>query len=345
MDNTTLMDKSVSKPAHPKERTATAGQDAPTLLYIFKSMRPRQWPKNALLFLPLLFTLRQYWQPFTPTMWQFLALTLGAFFVFCLISGLVYIINDLVDVEKDRYHPRKRLRPIASGKLGQREAIFGAVGIFVLGAFGALMLDQLGRTVPYAAGEAQVPTPIPFTLVAVVYLVLQIGYSFYLKHIVIVDVFAIAAGFLLRVVAGAAIIQVPISPWLYLVMILGALFIGFSKRRNELVVLEGNAASHRAILKEYTTELLDEMISVTTACTVIAYSLYTFTAENLPRNHAMMATIPIVLYGIFRYLYLIHVRNEGGSPEELLLRDYPLLASVILYGLTVAVILFVFGHS
>jgi 4-hydroxybenzoate polyprenyltransferase len=297
-----------------------------------------------MLFLPLIFTIRQYWQPFTPTMWDFVALTLGGFLVFCVLSGVVYIINDLADVEQDRYHPRKRTRPIASGALSQRNAALGAVIAFVLALAGALVLDHFAQAAPFPDGTAVFPTPFPFTLVALGYLGLQVGYSFYLKHLVIIDVFSISAGFLLRVVAGAVVIQVPISPWLYIVTILGALFIGFSKRRNELIVLEGAAANHRAILKEYTPELLDEMISVTTASTVIAYSLYTFTAENLPKNHAMMVTIPFLLYGIFRYLYLIHVKNEGGSPEELLLRDRPLLATVVLWGIAVVAILYFFGH-
>jgi uncharacterized membrane protein HdeD (DUF308 family) len=141
------------------------------------------------------------------------------------------------------------------------------------------------------------------------------------------------------------VIQVPISPWLYVLTTTLSLFIGFAKRRNELVVLEDDAKNHRAILEEYSPELLDQMISVTLACTVIAYSLYTFTAESLPRNHAMMLTIPFVLYGIFRYLYLIHIRNEGGSPEEALLGDRPLLLSVVLWGLSVVAILYVFGRS
>ncbi len=336
------MDKSISKSVT-ESQTATVRRSA--LRYILKSMRPRQWPKNGMLFLPLLFTIRQYWNPFTSEMWRFLALTFAGFAIFCLFSGVVYIINDLVDVEKDRLHPRKRLRPIASGKLSKRDAILGGVVVFALAALAALILDTVSQSFPHPAGREVFPTPFPFTLIALGYLVLQIAYSFYLKHFVIIDVFSIAAGFLLRAIAGAAVIQVPISPWLYIVTILGALFIAFCKRRNELLVLEDAAASHRAILKEYTPDLLDQMISVTTACTVIAYSLYTFTAENLPKNHAMMATIPFVLYGIFRYLYLIHIKNEGGSPEELLLRDRPLLATVILYGITVAAILYFFGRT
>lgn len=312
--------------------------------YLFKSMRPRQWSKNAVLFVPLLFTYRQYWRLFTPEMWSFLSLTLAGFFLFCLFSGVVYVVNDLVDVERDRCHPRKRLRPIASGKLSRRDAIAGAGAVFAVATVGSLVLDGLSQSSLDPGATPVFPFPFPFTLVALGYLALQFSYSFYLKRIVLIDVFAIAAGFLLRAVAGGAVIQVPISPWLYVVLILGALFLGFAKRRNELLLLEENASDHRAVLREYTPELLDEMISVATASTIIAYSLYTFTAENLPRNHAMMLTIPFVLYGMFRYLYLIHVKNEGGSPEELFLKDRPLLLTIFAYGVSVIAILYLFGR-
>jgi 4-hydroxybenzoate polyprenyltransferase len=309
-------------------------------------MRPRQWSKNLLfVFVPFLFTLRQYWDPFTEQMWRFLGLTIGAVVVFSLASGLVYLVNDLVDVEKDRAHPRKRLRPIASGALSESAARGAVVVMLLLTLAGAIALDGISARQAYPAGAPVFPFAYPFTVITVSYLVLQVAYSFYLKNVVILDVFSIAAGFVLRTVAGAAVIQVPISPWLYVLTTLASLFLGFAKRRNELVLLEGDAASHRAILREYTTTLLDEMIAVTTACIVIVYSLYTFTAENLPPNHAMMLTIPFVLYVIFRYLYLIHIRNEGGSPEEVLLHDRPLLVALILYALTVAGILLVFGRE
>jgi 4-hydroxybenzoate polyprenyltransferase len=314
------------------------------LTSVLKSMRPRQWSKNLALFVPLLFTIRQYWRPFTPAMWEFITLTVAGFLIFCLLSGIVYIINDLVDLEKDRAHPRKRLRPIASGTLSRSAAIAAVVVLVSIAIGGSLLLDAYAQSFPYPAGAPVFPFADPFTLIGLSYLVLQVAYSFYLKHVVIVDIFAIASGFVLRVVAGAAVIQVPISPWLYVITILLSLFLGFSKRRNELVVLEAAAVQHRAILREYTPVLLDEMIAVTTASTVIAYSLYTFTAENLPTNHSMMLTIPFVLYGIFRYLYLIHVKNEGGSPEEMLLRDRPLTVAVILWGFAVVAILYIFGR-
>ncbi len=314
------------------------------LRLIIQEMRPRQWSKNLFVFLPMLFTLRQYWRPLGETMWVFLMLTVGAFVVFCLASGFVYFVNDLVDVDKDRAHPRKRTRPIASGALPERVARPTAVVILLLTLVGAVALDIYSQQFPYPAGAPIFPFPSAFTGVTITYLVLQVAYSFYLKNIVIIDVFCIAAGFVLRAVAGAAIIQVPISPWLYVLTTLLSLFIGFAKRRNELVILEENAKNHRAILEEYSRQLLDHMISVTMACTAIAYSLYTFTAENLPRNHAMMLTIPFALYGIFRYMYLIYIKNEGGSPEEALLRDRPLLIDAILWGIAVVAILYIFGR-
>lgn len=275
-------------------------------------------------------------------MWVFLGLTIGAFIVFCFASGFVYFVNDLADVEKDRAHPTKKNRPIASGALPERVARISIVALLLITLIGAIALDLFSQQFPYPAGVPIFPFPFAFTVITIVYLVLQVAYSFSLKHIVIIDVFCIAVGFVLRTVAGAAIIQVPISPWLYVLTTMLSLFIGFAKRRNEIMILEGDAKNHRAILEEYSAELLDQMIAVTLACTVIAYSLYTFTAENLPKNHAMMLTIPFVLYGIFRYLYLIHIKNEGGSPEEALLGDRPLLLSVVLWGAAVVVILYVY---
>lgn len=314
------------------------------LKLILKEMRPRQWPKNFFVFLPLIFTVRQYWRPFTDTMWEFFGLMLGAFIVFCFASGFVYFVNDLVDVEKDRAHPRKRTRPIASGELPENVARVTAVILLGITLAGAIVLDTFSQTFPYPAGEPIFPVPYAFTIVTVSYLLLQIAYSFYLKNIVIIDVFCIAGGFVLRAVAGAAIIQVPISPWLYVLTTLLSLFIGFAKRRNEIVILEDNAKNHRAILQEYSPQMLDQMIAITMACTAIAYFLYTFTAENLPKNHSMMLTIPFALYGIFRYMYLIYIKNEGGSPEEALLRDRPLLIDAILWGLAVVLILYFNGR-
>ncbi len=297
------------------------------LVHLIKTMRPRQWTKNLIIYLPFVFTLRQYWQPFSREMYVMFATATLAFILFCVISGIIYLINDLVDIEKDRQHPRKRNRPLASGALTPSQAI---------GAIIVLLIVVL----PLSFG-----LNVWFGIVAAIYLGTMLTYSFVLKNLVIIDVFSLAAGLVLRAIAGAAAIQVPASPWLYVCTVLLALFIGFSKRRHELVLLEDDASKHRLILKEYTPELLDEMIAVTTASFVMAYSLYTFSAENLPKNHAMMLTIPFALYVVFRLLYLVHVKNEGGSPEEMVLRDRPLFVAILVWGLVSAGILYFFGRG
>jgi 4-hydroxybenzoate polyprenyltransferase len=230
-----------------------------------------------------------------------------------------------VDIEKDRQHPRKRLRPLPAGTLSP-----GVAGA----AAGALILVSFPLALWLNRG---------FALILLGYLLLNIAYSFYLKHLVIIDVLVIAAGFLLRVAGGVAVVGVErFSPWLYLVVTLGALFLGFGKRRHELLLLDDDADTHRAILAEYTVPFLDQLIGLVTSTMVIAYSLYTFSAPNLPDNHAMMLTIPFVLYGLFRYLYLIHVKKEGGAPEELLLSDKPLLATGVLWVLAVVLVLYTY---
>lgn len=297
------------------------------LLNLLKTMRPRQWTKNLLIYLAFVFTLRQYWQPFSVEMYRFFAITTAAVVLFCLLSSVIYLVNDLVDMDNDRNHPTKRFRPLASGALKRREAIGAVVVLIIIAVPLSFLID------------------LRFGLVAIVYLVMMLLYSFVLKNIVIIDVFTLASGYVLRVVAGAFAINVPASAWLYVCTMLLSLFIGFSKRRHELVLLEGNATHHRQILKEYNTEVLDEMIAVTTASFVMAYSLYTFSAPNLPKNHEMMLTIPFAIYIVFRLLYLVHVKHEGGSPEELILHDKPLLGAIILTILVVVGILFVFGGA
>lgn len=286
------------------------------LLSLFKAMRPKQWTKNVVVFAPLVFDGKL----FDPTL---LLKTSLAFALFCLISSTVYLINDLADIEKDRQHPTKRHRPLASGALSPRVAM-AAAALFVLVSLPlALWLDG------------------GFSVILLTYLLLNIGYSFYLKNLVIIDVLTVAAGFVLRVAGGVAVVDVArFSPWLYLCISLGALFLGFGKRRHELLLLEGDAEAHRAILAEYTLPFLDQLIALVTSTLVIAYSLYTFSAPNLPSNHTMMLTIPFVLYGLFRYLYLIHVKGEGGAPDELVFRDRPLLLTGILWTLAVIAVLY-----
>lgn len=297
------------------------------LVNLLKTMRPRQWSKNLLIYLPFLFTLREVWRPFSREMWAYFATATVAFVLFCVISGVIYLINDLVDIEKDRLHPRKKFRPLASGALKRSHAIGAIIILLIVALPLAFALDFW------------------FGIVAVIYFVMMLCYSYVLKNIVIIDVFVLAAGLVLRALAGAVAIHVPASQWLFVCTMLLALFIGFSKRRHELVLLEGNAENHRAILKEYTPEVLDEMIAVTTASFVMAYSLYTFSATNLPKNHEMMLTIPFALYVVFRLLYLVHVKKEGGSPEEMVLRDRPLFISLVLWGLVSGGILYIFGHA
>ena len=289
---------------------------AQQLVGLLQTMRPKQWTKNVVVFAPLIFDGKLF------HLTQF-SRTLLAFALFCLISSTVYIINDLADIEQDRLHPKKRTRPLPSGKLSPGLAIAGAAGLVLISLPAALALST------------------SFSLILLAYLALNIAYSFYLKHLVIIDVLVLAAGFVLRVAGGVAVVHVErFSPWLYLVVTLGSLFLGFGKRRHELLLLEERADGHRAILAEYTVPFLDQLISLVTSTMVIAYSLYTFSAPNLPANHTMMLTIPFVLYGLFRYLYLIHVKREGGAPDELLLSDKPLLLTGLLWVATVVAVLY-----
>lgn len=295
-------------PRPPKPSTLT-----PRLLA--RSLRPRQWSKNVIVFIGPVFAL-QLTDPFT-------ALRASvAFGAFCLLSSAGYLVNDLLDVEADRQHPIKRHRPVASGAMRPRLALSLALGL-ALAALGlAVWLDRA------------------FAAAALAYLVVTILYSVALKHLVLIDLFVIAAGFVLRAVGGAVVVGVRVSPWLYVCTILAALFLGLGKRRQELAALEATAGRHRRNLSEYSIDLVDQLTTIVTSATVMAYSLYTFSAPNLQRNDLMMVTIPLVVYGLFRYLYLVRVRGHGGSPEELLLTDRPLLATAIAWALLSAAILY-----
>jgi 4-hydroxybenzoate polyprenyltransferase len=287
-----------------------------TIKPLIKTLRPKQWSKNLFIFAALVFDLKLFQAaPFLRTV--------AGFVLFCLLSSTIYLINDLVDIEKDRQHPVKRNRPLAAGELSPSVAVLVAIGIGVVCVPLSFMLEL------YFGG------------IAVSYVILMIVYSFFLKNTVIVDVMTIAAGFVLRVAAGVVLVHVErFSPWLYVCTTLLALFIAIGKRRNELALLKDNANAHRAILDEYSLSFIDEMISIISAATLIAYSLYTFSAENLPKNHTMMLTTPFVLYGLFRYLYLIHVRGEGGAPEEIVIKDKPLIINMVLWALAVILILY-----
>jgi 4-hydroxybenzoate polyprenyltransferase len=247
-----------------------------------------------------------------------------AFVLLCMMSGSVYIMNDLKDVDKDRQHPTKRSRPLASGQVDPTVAV---VAIVLLAGFSLI------------AGYFLSPA---FDLVLLTYLIIQIAYTFYLKNMVLLDVMTIAAGFILRVAAGVAIISVErFSPWLYVCTGLLALFMVLGRRRHEILLLGQEAGNHRSILTEYNLELIDRLIGIVTTSAIVAYSLYTFLAEGLPENHMMMLTIPFVLYAVFRYLYLIHVRHEGGAPEEIFLRDRPMQFTLLLYSVVVFLALYI----
>ncbi len=300
-------------------------------LATIRLMRPRQWTKNLALFVGLvfaqqLFTLRSFER------------TLVAFAVFCLASSTIYIFNDLLDLERDSLHPTKSNRPLAKGDISITWAI-AIMAILLLGCAGlivVLIYIPIQQPDMYASlGGANAL----FILTVVAYLLLMALYSLWLKHIVLLDVFIIASGFVLRILAGAVVIPVLISPWLYVVAILLSLFLALSKRRHELILLQDGASSHRQILKEYSQPLLDQLITIVTAATIMAYSLYTF--QGLTGNHRLMITIPLVLYGIFRYLYLVHMHMEGGSPEEVLLRDRHMLGTVLLCTALIILVLYV----
>ena len=288
-----------------------------TSYLLFVSMRPKQWVKNSFIFTALIFSQNLFNS-------QTLLTSIGAFATFCLISGGVYLINDLLDIEMDKKHPKKSLRPLASGRLRPLIAKIAFILVLAVSLTFSFLIN------------------LPFGIIALGYLVVQIAYSAFLKNVVITDVFCIAAGFFLRVVAGAKAIEVPISSWLLICTIFISLFLALGKRRHEILLLGGDAGNHRKVLDEYSITLLDQMVSVATTGTVISYSLYTLSQETIKKFNTenLWFTIPIVLYGIFRYLYLVYRKEEGGDPELLLFEDKPLLASVALYIIVVGIILY-----
>lgn len=289
--------------------SATAG--------LVRSLRPEQWTKNLIVFAALIFA-RRLLDPAA------VGHSLAAFLIFCALSGVVYLFNDVSDREADRLHPLKSRRPIASGALGVGAALVWAV-VLGLGALAGAF--RLG---------------VGFGIVAAAYLVLFGLYTIWLKHIVILDVLVIAIGFALRAQAGGLAIGVPVSDWLLICTVLLALFLGLSKRRHELTLLAGRATEHRRILEEYSSYLLDQMIGVVTASTLVAYIIYCTSPETIERfgTDLLVLTTPFPIYGIFRYLYLVHRRDGGGSPSEMLLTDRPLLACVGLWGLAVIAIIY-----
>jgi len=284
---------------------------------LIEALRPRQWVKNGLLFAGLIFS-----KNLTNVADDLLVL--GAFGIFCALSSSVYLINDLADIERDRVHPVKCRRPLPSGRLSPGVAVVMALALGVGGLAGGYLVHPA------------------FLALAACYYVLNLAYSFLLKHLVIVDVLSIAIGFVLRAAAGAEAIQVEISPWLLICTVLLALFLALSKRRHELVLLEGTAGNHRRILEEYSPHLLDQMIAVVTASTVVSYCQYTMAAETVEKfgTSNLVFTVPFVLFGIFRYLYLVHQKDEGGSPERIPFTDPPMIANLVLWLVTVGIVLY-----
>ncbi len=287
------------------------------LTALIKTMRPRQWTKNAFVFFALFFDK----QMLVPS--AFLR-TLAGFALFCLVSSVVYLINDIADIQADRQHPTKKHRPLPSGTLPINLAWGAAAALIII-------------TMPLAYWLA--PT---FAAVLTAYLLINLAYSKWLKHVPIVDVFIIAAGFVLRVEAGVTLITVQrFSPWLYMVTTLGSLYLGFGKRRAELTLLAEGASSHRKVLEGYSIPLLDQYITIVSTATILSYALYTVFAPNLPPNHSMMLSIPFVAYIIFRYLYLIQMTQNAGAPEEVLLTDRPIQIACLLTGLVILMVFYI----
>ncbi len=284
---------------------------------LVKAMRPRQWIKNGFIFFALIFD-KQLFLPDSSLR------TVMGFSLFCLISSAVYLFNDIADVDADRSHPEKKLRPIASGRLPVGVALAAALLLVLVSLPPAYLLAPL------------------FALILAAYLIINLLYSRWLKHVSILDVLIISSGFVLRVAAGVVLIY-PVerfSPWLYMITILFSLYIGLGKRRAEMNLLAQGASAHRKVFDGYTIPLLDQYITIVSGMTIVAYSLYTFSAPNLPENHSMMLTIPFVVYGIFRYLQLIQIGHTAGAPDEVALKDRPLQITVLLWGLAVIAVFY-----
>ena len=301
----------------------------PSILRNLKSLlvaaRPKQWTKNLIVFFALIFTINDAWtlddlDRAIPSIFQ---VTL-AFLLFSTLSAAVYLVNDIFDLEADRVHPYKRLRPIPSGQLSVLFAWFAAA------------------TLSTASISLSFLLMLEFGWIMLIYLFLMTAYSTVLKRIVLLDVFAISAGFVLRAVSGAAVLEVPISPWLYTCTGLGSLMIALAKRRSELISSQGTYEKQRETLASYTVPLLDLLIAIVATSTLLAYALYIFTAINLPENHAMLATIPFVVYGLLRYLSIVYSKNLGEAPEEVLITDIPLIVTIVLWLATASTILVLF---
>ncbi len=288
------------------------------LLALIRSMRIKQWVKNGLLFAGLIFDRQLTYLPALKT-------TLTGFLLFSLMSSAVYIFNDFIDLKADRQHPKKKHRPLASGELPIPVGIAAASLFIVVALYFSYQLSP------------------GFAVISAVSALLNIAYSLWLKHIPIIDVIVLALFYVLRTAAGVALIDTNrFSPWIYVFTIFMALFLGVGKRRAEYALLEAGNKNTRKVLEGYTAPFLDQLILIVLTLAILTYSLYTFSAPNLPENHAMMLTIPFVLYGFFRYLYLVQVRKSGEAPEEILFSDWPIIVTLILWGSTVLFIFYIF---
>lgn len=301
-------------------RPSTSQSVGKVLYALLEATRPKQISKNLFVFAALVFAGDLFHI-------QLFLRTLAAFLLFSLVTGGVYLLNDIVDAERDRQHPQKRQRPIACGALPLNMALLGMLGMELFGLAGAFLVN------------------LRFGVAVVAYLALQIAYNLGLKQIVLLDVFTLAGGFLLRVVGGGFAIRVGISPWLLLCTLELALFLGFGKRRQELVTLGDQASLHRPILQEYSLPLLDQLIGLVVAMTIVSYSIYAVESPSARSHPHLWATVPIVLYGIFRYLYLVYRKGWGGAPDEVLLRDRALQITILLWIVVVSVIFAVDGHA
>ena len=300
----------------------SAKENTVFLRSLLRAMRPRQWAKNGIIYFAFIFTINERWNlgEWGDSLEVF-GIATAAFFLFCLLSSATYLINDLIDAPRDRLHPLKRHRPIAAGLVSPRRAVLTAFGMFIVGIGLSFLLE------PW------------FGVVVLIYLTLTLSYSIKLKQVAVIDVLVLSTGYVLRAVGGAVVIQVPISLWLYAVTSLGAMLIGFGKRRGEMAGAEGEASHQRHVLKDYSRTLLNRLIVLVVGGVFITYVAYTLTASNLPDNRTMAVTIPIMAYGLYRYLHLLYHHNAGETPEEMFLSDRPLMATVFLWLATVVVVL------
>lgn len=292
---------------------------------LFISTRPRQLIKNLIIYFALFFSVKEMWDlSDTETALASLGKTTVAFVLFSILTGAVYLINDIFDVNKDRIHPRKRMRPIAAGQLPYAVAWSSSVGLLLISLGFSFLMEPL------------------FGWIELAYLILMIAYVLFLKRVVFVDVFLISVGFVLRAIAGAVVLGAPVSPWLYTCAGLGALLVALGKRRGELITAGDSAFRQRETLGWYTVKLIDRLMAIVAISALLTYTLYTGTATNLPNNHAMMLTVPFVFYGLFRYIHLVYSKGLGESPEELFVSDVPLVSSIIMWLVVASTTLLVF---